>query len=834
MTEPVCTDLETYPIAPGQQFPRIVLGAVRGSGLPDRVLVRDDLIDWFAGEIRTGVFVNHSIAFDLGCIGAARPDLLPDIFQAYSEDRIGCTHMLCQLYDIGVYGSTKGGRRAVPESGPSPIDRPYEANGKLWVNLPPRYNLAAQAQRWLGVRLEKDERRTTFDQFDGVPISEIPADYLAYVTDDLCALDLWRRVHATADFSLENVWALSRRDFALKLIEARGRYVDPVMLEKQRAKWKAELEEAFTDLRELGWVVEKRGPRKKYKEVAGFTKPTKHRKAWAARFGVSALTEKGLQKGMEEGTVTPRRAGLVLDYLRAAPRTPARARFFRRAGLWADRFRTRYEPGEGTGEWKRHKAPIEARIEAVGDNRKIARTPKTKAPKITDENTFGDPMLEKAVVYSRAKTVGAYFERLAGGVDQPLHMRISGMAATGRTTSGGEDDAGNSTGVNDQNHRREYGFRECFIPRRKFVYVSIDYSQAELCALGEIQTAWFGYSELADAINAGADCHLKFVARFREKAYEDVLRDKALHKDDRQLGKAYNFGKPGALAELKFVEWARIAYGVTIAYSEWRVVEAEGFVPIAPELRPKSVWTHAIPPDLRALAEADGATFVVDADPKGWERVRMSWLESQGTGEIYCLAGSAGHLDALFFSEFTATKRYLETVKVIIRRDQGVVYTHKTNRRRAGCTLTSGANNGFQALVADGATEALFRVQWACYAKPESPLYGSGGVWFSHDEIGLECPSDRLHEAAYEASRIMEETMREFTPNVRSEAKPAAMRRWTKRADDPRFGADGRLIPEEDWHLEHDSSLPPEKRLKPDELADVLDLFERYGLERMK
>lgn len=844
---PLCIDLETHPIAPGQQLPRIVLGAV-ADGAGRRVLARDEVIEWVEHALRTGeTLVNHSIAFDLGCVGAARPDLLPLIFDAYAGDRIGCTHMLTQLYDIGVYGATKGGRREVPPSGASPIDRPYlapekkpkkgapadeEAPKKWWVNLPNRYGLKEQAWRWLGVELEKDERRTTFGQYDGVPIDQIPPDYIEYMQGDLCALDLWHRVHAVADFDLSNVWALSRRDFALRLIEARGRYVDGPMLARQRAKWQAELEEAFAELRELGWVREKRGKQIKTRVLAGYDRrPLGNRKKqWAARWGLRTLTANGLGRAIADGTVTPRHASLVLDYLRepqGARTSPARQRFFARAGLWQPRYLVERQPGAPTGEWTIHKAAIEAEIARVAGQRDVARTPKTGVPQITEANTFEDPRLEKAVLYARARGVAKYLEKLESGVDQPLHLRVSGLAATGRTTSGGDDDG--EGGVNDQNHRREYGFREVFIPRRGHAYVSIDYAQAELCALAEIQTAWFGRSALADTINAGQDCHLRFVATLLGEEYESVYARRGELKDKRQLGKAYNFGKPGGLAELKFCAWAKQAYGVTVVRSEWSHVPREGYVPIDVGLRPGSVWVARIPEELRTKADDEGATFRVVSDPASeGPRVRMAWLESQSPdGQVYCLEHSAGHLDALFFTSYPETRRYLDRVKAIVRSQDGVVYTHSTGRRRANCTMTSGANNGFQALVADGATEALFRVQRACYADPSSPLYGSCGVWFTHDEIGLEIPLDRLHEAAHEGSRIMVETMREHTPHVRIEAKPAAMRRWTKAADDPRYGADGRLIPEEDWRIANDA-------LKEEERADVLDLFERHGLEVMR
>jgi hypothetical protein len=848
-----CLDLETHLIAPGAVFPRIVLGAV-DDGRGGVVLGREDVLDWAQGVLNDPptAIVNHAIGFDMGCLGAARPELLPAIFQAYADDRICCTYMLAQLADIGMYGTNKGGLQKV-SVGHFPCDTPFEKGGRQYVNLPSNgkksgaYTLQNQARRWLDIDLVKDETRTTFAEYDGVPVDQIPERYRTYVLGDLCARDLWSAIHAAADWDLSNVYALSRRDFALRLIEARGRYTDPVQVAKQRVKWEAELAEAFTDLRDQGFLVETRGPRKKYYMPAGWSKPTAARKQWAQRWGLKSLTETALTKALGEGEVSPRRASLVIDYLsdehRTAKVSPARQRFFRRAGLWKQKQRVRYELGDGTGEFKMKQAPVQAYAEdfAKRTNHDFERTPTGKI-KIIEENAHEDELLTKVVTYSRARTIRTYLERLEAGAVRPMHMRVNGLAETGRTTSGG-----GQAGINDQNHRRGYGFRECFIPRKRYGFLSVDYAQIELCCLAEVQYAWFGESDLGDQINAGKDCHLAFAARVAGVTYEEAAANKKAFKDGRQLGKVYNFGRPGGLAERKFIEWAWLTYKVVIPYSEWSHEAAEGFELIPDDHLPKSMWLHALPPELqeRAKAEAESeeegdykTIFHVDSDPAEWDRVRTNWVQAQSrNGRVWCKARSFGHLNSLWMAEFRQMKPYLEKVQSIIQENDGLVYQHKTGRRRAACTYTNAANGYFQALNADGATEALFRVQWACYAKPESPLYGCAAVWFVHDEIGLEALLDRFHEAAYECVRIMEETMREFVTRVKVKAIPAGCRRWTKSADDARIGPSGRLIPEEDYRLQNASLETLGKDAwaawEEYERADVQDLFRRYRLELM-
>jgi hypothetical protein len=287
---------------------------------------------------------------------------------------------------------------------------------------------------------------------------------------------------------------------------------------------------------------------------------------------------------------------------------------------------------------------------------------------------------------------------------------------------------------------------------------------------------------------------------------------------------------------MTFIQWAAATYRVDIAHSEWGVCPAEGYVRIDPDHLPKSVWTNRIPADLAERAHADAwvdregktrrAVFRVPSDPETWDRVSVSWLARQGDGSIYCKADTFGHLNATWMAAFPEMGPYLERVKATVHEDAGRIVQLRSNRMRAGCRFTSAANSYFQGLTADGATEALFRVWREALTVPDSALYGSYPCWFVHDEIGLEVPLDRLHDAAFRASAVMVSTMREFITRVRVDAEPAAMRRWTKGADSPRYGADGRLVPEEDWRIGAD-------RLKDEERDDVHDFFQRYGLERM-
>jgi len=119
----------------------------------------------------------------------------------------------------------------------------------------------------------------------------------------------------------------------------------------------------------------------------------------------------------------------------------------------------------------------------------------------------------------------------------------------------------------------------------------------------------------------------------------------------------------------------------------------------------------------------------------------------------------------------------------------------RSERLRSNCTYTSACNSYFQGLCADGAKAALYAVTKAQF-DPESPLFGTACLAFIHDEILIEVPEDRVHEAALELARIMETEFNRFTPDCPTRAEATAMRRWTKKAK-PVY-EEGRLVP---WEL---------------------------------
>ena len=117
----------------------------------------------------------------------------------------------------------------------------------------------------------------------------------------------------------------------------------------------------------------------------------------------------------------------------------------------------------------------------------------------------------------------------------------------------------------------------------------------------------------------------------------------------------------------------------------------------------------------------------------------------------------------------------------------------RSGRARGDVRFTSAANSFFQGLSADGAKRAAFLAAREAYGDPSSPFYGSRPWLLMHDELLVEVPEERAHDAALRLQVLMVRAMEEVTPDVPATASVHLMRRWYKEAC-PVYN-DGRLVP---------------------------------------
>jgi DNA polymerase-1 len=343
----------------------------------------------------------------------------------------------------------------------------------------------------------------------------------------------------------------------------------------------------------------------------------------------------------------------------------------------------------------------------------------------------GNPLLEKYAAGSFSiKLLNNYLPILESGIHTAITSYPNVLVRTGRTSW---------SKPNFQNPPRNGGFRDCFIPRAGMVFASIDYSAVELCTLAQVCLHFFGESTMAVAINAGQDLHVLFAVELMAAAGVPITYDEAMvAKVDREHPRHKEvkaFRQRAKAANFGFPGGLGVATFITTAKGSYGL---ELSFDEAAEL--KAAW-------LRMWPEMKSDYFPMISEASG----------AYGTD-----------------TRFTAKQL-------------------GSNRLRGGCGFTSGANTYFQGLAADGAKFAAWLLFKAMYVDTESVLYGVRSWAFVHDEFLFEGPEETAHLWAPEASRIMVEAMRKYTPDVKIEAEPALMRRWYKDAE--AVYIEGRLVP---------------------------------------
>lgn len=201
-------DTETHAIRPGLQAPPIVcVQHTDGIGEPEVALyedVRDKVAQWVAGEVMVG----HNLAYDMACVSASSPGLLPAVFAAYREGRIIDTHINERLLRIA------------------------EGTSKMH-----RYDLASvckahaiETYYHVGQDGQKEEYwRTRYSQLEGIPVAEWPPDAVRYAREDVRVLPLLlqsQRERFPVAW-LEDAPAQARASWWIHLMRTWGMVTDP-------------------------------------------------------------------------------------------------------------------------------------------------------------------------------------------------------------------------------------------------------------------------------------------------------------------------------------------------------------------------------------------------------------------------------------------------------------------------------------------------------------------------------------------------------------------------------------------------------------------------------
>jgi len=219
MNPPIVVDTETHLIAPYNQAPRIVSTAISRAPGSVEVCRGSDVLADVVREPRRfpGQLVGHNVAFDLACIGANRPEVLPKIFEAYEADRITDTMIRQQLCDLG-YGIGLG--------------RPYDlASVRYRID---RVEVPKGADTW----------RTRYAELDGIDPSEWPEEAYRYAADDVVHPRVIYEAQEKYPEWIGDQHRQARAAFALRLVACWGLVPNP---ERVQA-WKVNVESEYRDL----------------------------------------------------------------------------------------------------------------------------------------------------------------------------------------------------------------------------------------------------------------------------------------------------------------------------------------------------------------------------------------------------------------------------------------------------------------------------------------------------------------------------------------------------------------------------------------------------------
>jgi hypothetical protein len=405
------------------------------------------------------------------------------------------------------------------------------------------------------------------------------------------------------------------------------------------------------------------------------------------------------------------------------------------------------------GEWRlsRNTANAAARMRRVCElaGRTVTMTePSKKFPQgqvQLDEDACvlsGDPVLEAYADYVGADVLRARVLDLEEAVraNLPLHTSFTNVRATGRTSS--RKPKPPHCGTQMQNWPRIEGARESLEPRAlvwdpyteswvQGAFLWADFEAAEMHTLAQNCLDEVGYSKLGELLNKHVDPHAWFAGIAR-------------------LG----------LTGMSDKEIADLVMGREDAK------------------------------DMRGWAKP--CNF---GKPGGMGNEKFVLFSRKQYGVTFSRE-EAAYYGALWFRCLPEVKDLHALVKRLLGRNETcTVRLKRGGFIGGGKRFTAACNFYFQAPCAAGAKAALNQVARECYADPDSPLFGFRPWNLVHDEICLEGPLYRIHEAGERLREIMEREFNKYTPDYPTGVEVIAGMNWTKQAKPLKDKTTGRLIP---------------------------------------
>ena len=197
-------DCETFLMTDGLAAPPLVCAAV-SNGETDEILV-----PWegespharFEQILRSGdLLVNQHIFYDLGVLCAERPDLVPLVFEAIEKGLIRDVKVREQIIRIAL-----GQAKFIEEDDGGESDGESEDDEEGSGVIKTRFDLAAIAERWLDVKIEKEDTwRKSYAILYGIPLKRWPSQAKDYVcADSFYARGVWRKQQEWVDANFDD------------------------------------------------------------------------------------------------------------------------------------------------------------------------------------------------------------------------------------------------------------------------------------------------------------------------------------------------------------------------------------------------------------------------------------------------------------------------------------------------------------------------------------------------------------------------------------------------------------------------------------------------------
>ena len=442
-----------------------------------------------------------------------------------------------------------------------------------------------------------------------------------------------------------------------------------------------------------------------------------------------------------------------------------------------------------------------------------------------------DPIAVAGHLWGTTRAAEGLVARLRDAVQHGIgHFRFNVAVETNRTSSGG-----GMLGMNAQNMRREYGWREIWIPKKGEIFGQADAPQIELRALSQICFLMFGHSKMREAFAAGLDPHTVTGAALA--GLPDPF--KATKKECgayRNLAKVYNFSVPVGGGEDTFRANAK-KQGLEVNATRVSLEEREGWNKVSLHewftLCGKSFQRKHFEGDAPELR------FCFRSPDTGIVWVTARAFEKHGATHVWLEPDCYSDLLIKFFRLYPEISEYIRHFKddahVIPASVGGELVAKKVCNLVVPLSgwymhervLTQGANGLFQSLVAAGAKEGL----WRCTKE--------GIRWwnFIHDEVLMAASLDNYQEVFTRGAQLLAEGLDTLLPDCPTGGiEPAASRRWTKGAD-TYYGSDGVLVPHEDYIIQTWPELieqmePGKDRAKMEyELNSCFEFFDRHALD---